>query len=484
MNIITPKQAGISPQNIIDFIEKIEDADLSTHNIILAKGENIFFEHYWKPFNKDFLHRQYSVSKSIVSLAVGFCEQDGLLSLDDKISKYFKKESENQNDENLKNQTIRDMLMMATAKKDRYWFSDKPKDRVLYYFENDNSDSRPPGTIFDYDSTGSFVLCALTERLTGQPFMEYLRIKLFDKIGVSKEAYCLKATGGHSWGDSAVLCTARDLLTIARFVMNKGKWNGEQILNEKYLTKATSKMIDNDLNAESTYDSCGYGYYIWKLKDGFFFNGMGCQFALCLPKKDLIMIYNGDNQGKTAAKKTILDAFYENIVKNPPKEEKDSLAEYVEKLKLAAIKGKNYSKTVNEINGAVYRVEKNNPMGLKAFRFDFSGDKGTFSYTNEQGDKKIEFGMCENVFGYFPEEGYSNEVGTEKTKNFYYRCAVSAAWLEEKKLQLKIQIIDKYFGNCALTFGFKGSKVGIWMQKNAEDFLDKYQGMAEGIKEG
>ena len=139
MNIITPKQAGISPQNIIDFIEKIEDADLSTHDIILAKGENIFFEHYWKPFNKNFLHRQYSVSKSIVSLAVGFCEQDGLLSLDDKISKYFKKESENQNDENLKNQTIRDMLMMATAKKDRYWFSDRPKDRVLYYFENDNS---------------------------------------------------------------------------------------------------------------------------------------------------------------------------------------------------------------------------------------------------------------------------------------------------------------------------------------------------------
>ena len=483
MNIITPKQAGISPQNIIDFIEKIEDADLSTHNIILAKGENIFFEHYWKPFNKDFLHRQYSVSKSIVSLAVGFCEQDGLLSLDDKISKYFKKESENQNDENLKNQTIRDMLMMATAKKDRYWFSDRPKDRVLYYFENDNSDSRPPGTIFDYDSTGSFVLCALTERLTGQPFMDYLRIKLFDKIGVSKEAYCLKATGGHSWGDSAVLCTARDLLTIARFVMNKGKWNGEQILNEKYLTEATSKMIDNNLNAESTYESYGYGYYIWKLKDGFFFNGMGCQFALCLPKKDLILIYNGDNQGKVAAKKIILDAFYENIVKNPPKEERNDLGDYVEKLKLATIKGKNYSKTVNEINGVTYRVEKTNPMGLKSFRFDFLEDKGTFSYTNEQGDKKIEFGMCENVFGFFPEEGYSNEVGTEKTKKFYYKCAASAAWLEEKKLQLKIQIIDKYFGNCTLTFGFKGDKVGIWMQKNAEDFLDKYQGIAEGIRE-
>lgn len=483
MNNITPEQAGISTQNIIDFLKKIEDANLSTHNIILAKGENIFFEHYWDPFNKDFLHRQYSVSKSIVSLAVGFCEQDGLLALDDKISKHFPKECENQTDENLKNQTIRDMLMMATAKKDRYWFSDKPKDRVLYYFENDNSDSRPSGTIFDYDSTGSFILGALTERLTGKPFMEYLRIKLFDKIGVSKEAYCLKATGGHSWGDSAVLCTARDLFKIARFVMNKGKWNGEQILNEKYLTEATSKMIDNNLNAEATHVSNGYGYYIWMLKDGFLFNGMGCQLALCLPEKDLIMIYNGDNQGKVTAKDIIFDAFYENIVKNPPKEEQNNFDEYVNTLKLATIKGKKHSRSANQINGVTYRVEKTNPMGLKSFRFDFSEDKGTFSYTNEQGDKKIEFGICENVFGYFPEEGYSNEVGTEKTTNFYYRCATSAAWLEENKLQLKVQIIDKYFGNCTLTFGFKDDKVGIWMQKNAEDFLDRYQGIAEGIRE-
>ena len=33
MNNITPEQAGISTQNIIDFLKKIEDANLSTHNI-------------------------------------------------------------------------------------------------------------------------------------------------------------------------------------------------------------------------------------------------------------------------------------------------------------------------------------------------------------------------------------------------------------------------------------------------------------------
>ena len=486
MNYITPEKVGISSENIIDFIEKLEDAKLSTHSLILAKGDNIFFESYWKPFDKEFLHRQYSVSKSIVSIAIGFCEQDGLLSLDDRISKHFPKECEKQTDENLLNQTIRDMLTMSTAKTDRYWFADKPKDRVAYYFENDKSDTRPPGTIFDYDSSASFVLGALTERLTKKPFMEYLREKLFDKIGVSKEAYCLKAPGGHSWGDSGVLCTSLDLLKIARFVMNKGRWNGEQILNEKYITDATSNLIDTNITGENDYDMQGYGYQIWRFKyNGFFFNGMGCQFAVCIPDKNLIMIYNGDNQGKTAPKRIIFDAFCENIVNkmgnaSPCVGDCNRLKEYTAKLKLSSAIGKIHTDFEKEINGVTYIVNKENPMGITKFKLDFEGDNGIFSYTNAQGDKEIAFGMCKNEFTFFPQEGYADEIGTEKTIKFYYKCAASAAWIEEKKLFIKVQIIDKYFGNLNITFGFKGNKVGVWMQKAAEDFLNEYEGILEG----
>lgn len=488
MNYITPEMAGILSQDIINFIEKLEDARLSTHNIILSKGNEIFFEHYWKPFDKNFLHRQYSVSKSIVSIAIGFCEQEGLLALDDKISKYFQKECENQPDENMKNQTIRDMLMMATAKQDRYWFSDKPKDRVEFYFENDLT-SRPSGTIFDYDSSGSFVLSALVERLTGKLFMEYLREKLFDKIGVSKEAYCLKCPGGHSWGDSGVLCTAQDMLKIARFVMNKGKWNGEQILNEKYIIDATSQQIDNNILGSNEFDTQGYGYQIWMTKrNGFFFNGMGCQFAVCIPDKDLIMIYNADNQGKALAKKIIFDAFYENIVEkieDRPLKQSDGnvLKGYTEKLNLASAIGKKYTDFEKEINGATFIVKKENSLGITKFTLDFNGEKGVFSYTNEQGDKKIPFGMCKNEFSYFPQEGYSDEVGTEKTTNFYYKCAASAAWIEDRKLFIKVQIIDKYFGNLNITIGFNGNKAGILMCKYAEDFLDEYEGILEGVRQ-
>lgn len=487
MIYISAEQAGIKSENIEKYLEILEEERLATHNIIMAKGDSIFFEKYWHPFNKDFLHRMYSVSKSFVAIAVGFLEQDGLIDLDDKIVKYFPKESENQTDKNMLAQTIRNMLMMSTAKPPRRWFDTRPKDRVVHYFENDLESSRPAGTIFNYDSEGSFVLGALVERLTGKLLMDYLREKLFDKIGVSKEAYCLKCPGGHSWGDSAVICTPTDLLKVARFVMNKGKWNGEQILNEKYLTDATSMLSFNNYWDINDFNTKGYGYLFWKsYEDSFFFNGMGCQFAVCFPKNDMILIYNGDNLGKHEVRQCIVRDFVKLIVntaeENPIEENvaaQNSLEAKTADLKLIAADGVKKSSFEDEINGVTYVLDKN-PMGITKFCLCFDENGGRFEYTNSQGDKVIPFGRCENVFVPFPQEGYADEVGSVETKGVFYNCASSAAWVEEKKIYIKVQIIDKYFGNMGITIGFRDDVCGIKMNKIAEDFLDEYQGFAGG----
>ena len=76
-----PEKCGLSSKYIIEFIEKLEKCELSNHSLILARGDEIIFEGYWKPFDKEFLHRMYSVTKSFLSLAIGFLEQDGLINL-------------------------------------------------------------------------------------------------------------------------------------------------------------------------------------------------------------------------------------------------------------------------------------------------------------------------------------------------------------------------------------------------------------------
>jgi len=484
MKYSIPEKMGIKSSWIKEYIEVLENASLSTHDVIIMRHDNIVFEKYWEPFSKDFLHRMYSVTKSFVSLAIGFLEQEGKINLDDPIIKYFPDELKNQSDENIKNQTIRHMLMMSTAMTAKNWFNARIPDRVKYYFENDDI-SRSSGTVFDYDSTGSFVLGALVERITKKPFMDYLREKCLDKIGFSKEAYMLKCPEGHSWSDSALLCTAEDLLRAAMFCMHKGNWNGEQLLNEDYVTAATSKQIDNNFLGINLCDTQGYGYKFWMTYDNsFFFNGMGCQFAVCVPDKDMILIYNGDNQGNVNAPEIIIGSFFDKVVRKVQETELlvngeyDELNKYTEGLKLFAAKGERKADICEKINGKTFKMDKN-PMGITKIKFTFDDNGGVFHYTNAQGDKEIPFGMCENVFSEFPQEGYSDEIGSQKS-NKLYKCAVSAAWVSDYQLFIKVQIIDTYFGILNINAGFNDNKIGVYMNKSAEDFLDEYVGFAGG----
>ena len=122
-------------------------------------------------------------------------------------------------------------------------------------------------------------------------------------------------------------------------------------------------------------------------------------------------------------------------------------------------------------------VCESNALVIERFSFSFEGDRGVFSYANAQGDKCLPVGIDKNVFGKFPELGYSDEVGHERTTNGHtYADAVSLCFTEENKLALFVQIIDKYFGNLLATFAFVEDEVSCKFRASAEDFLKEYNG--------
>lgn len=482
---VTPEQAGISSAYVEKFIRTLEKRGLVTHSVLLMRGDDIFGEYYWKPFDEAFCHRLYSETKSYVSVAIGLLEQDGKLNLDDPICKYFPEKLEREPNDYLKKQTIRQMLTMSTCGETPSWFRHSDPDRVHLYL-NENNMRIPAGMRYSYDSPGSQVLCSLAEKLAGKPLFDFLNERIFSKLGTFKTATILKTKTEDSFGDSAMVCTARDMASFARFVMNYGKWNGEQILNEDYLRKATSPAVDNDFRGFDYYAARGYGYQFWCLGDeGFFFNGMGCQLTLCLPKQDLIFSITSDNQGFDSAKDRIVTAFFDLIVENlqdtalpedPAAYEKClALGKTLELAHLAGNRGSGYGKT---LEGKTYICEEN-PTGITKFSFRFTGeDTGELHYTNAQGDKILPFGIGKNVFCKFPQFGYSDEhAGLPGPDGFLYDCAVSAAWREEQKILLKVQIVDRYFGNMLAIFSFREDYAVIRMTKTAEDFLGEYEGM-------
>ena len=482
MNYASPESKGISTEAIKKYIDHLESAGLSTHDVIIARGNDVVFEKYWAPFNKDFLHRMYSVTKSFVAIALGFLEEEGRVNFDDPISVYFPEESAQNPDENVRKQTIRHMISMQTAypKNARSWFSARSSDRVLEYFTGNSGALYPSGTLFRYDSSGSFVLGALVERVTGMTLIDYLYEKFLNKLGV-KGAYMLKCPGGHSWGDSALLMRPIDLLKVGRFMLNGGAWEGEQLLSRAFVERATSNIVSTAGYGWGNFSEHGYGYLIWRTKrNSYFFNGMGCQFAICCPDKDVILVYNGDNQGNDLAKTMIIDGFFDIVYDSIsdealPEAKQIPMSEH----KLFFVKGDYESELAEKINGKKY-VLSENPMNITEFTLSFSGDEGSFTYVNATGEKTINFGFGKNVFEKFPEEDYSDEIGSVRAPGNKYDSASSAAFPAKNQLLIRTQVIDKYFGNLSILFSFRDDVVTLEMRKTAEDFLDEYSGIAIG----
>ncbi len=491
---VTPEAVGVASNNVEKYVRLMERHHFSVHSMVMIRHGKVFYENYWEPFHKEYLHRMYSVTKSFVAIAIGFLVQDGLVDMDAPAVSYLDEEITKNAGEYVKKQTIRNMLMMCTGGTCMvsHFFAEKPADRLKHYFDRSAPEykgvSKLPGTMFDYDSSGSFVLGCIVEIVSGKTLLEYLREKLFDKIGFSKDAYCLQSPGGHTWSDSALICTAMDLARTMQFLLDGGKWNGEQILDANFVKEATSDLISTKRTGHMSQDAYGYGYQIWKTAhDGFSFHGLGQQYAVAVPEKDMVFVINSYCQGHPAAKDIILGRFFEEIVETAtdgdlPENEAaySSLMAYSKSLKLYSLGDSVENNVSSAVSGRTFIMDEN-PMKITKMKFTFTDDVCTLDYTNEQGDKTIYFGMDKNVFGTFPQEGYSDMVGNEYASGNYYKCATSAAWTHERNLQILVQVIDKYFGRLYMRVTFtEDGQIAVMMHKDCENFMNEYSGYAQG----
>ncbi len=483
---ISPESAGIESAHVQRFLTHLEENGLVMHSVLLLRGEKLFGEFYWKPFDRPFCHRMYSQTKSLVGVAIGLLAEEKKLSLSDRVASFFPDKIDAPLHPYMQAQTIEDMLKMTTCAHPPDWFKTDDPDRTHEYL-NASHVVRPSGTIWEYDSPGSQVLSSLVERLSGKKLLDYLREKLFSHMGAFETATILETPNGDSWGDSALVCRPLDMLAFGRFVMNYGTWKGKRLMNESYLRTAASPLVHNGTTGHDAFNTHGYGYQIWRNRmGGFGFHGMGGQFTVCLPEKDFIFVCTGDNQGFPAAGDLIFRTLEKDIVAHltSPLPENisshNALLAYGKTLSLRAASGLTHSPLEKELHGKTYLCAEN-PMKIKRFSFEFDKDSILFRYENAQGEKALRLGRCENHFTKFPQYGYSGpRGGVRTTDGSLYDCAASAAWRGENTLDLRVQIIDRYFGNMNARFSFKNTLCALTMISHAEDFLKEYIGELTG----
>ncbi len=322
----TPESQGISSQAILDYIDACDKIN-TLHSFMVVRHGRVIAEAWWKPEAADKPHVLASLTKSFNSTAVGLAIDEGKLSLDDPVLKFFPNDAPAEISENLKAMKVRDLLTMSCG------HDSEPKavggaPSVKQFLAVPVV--HKPGTHFQYNSMGSYTLAGIVTKVTGQTSLEYLKSRLFEPLGIENAIWPSSPEGYSMAGGGLKLCT-EDVAKLGQLYLQKGKWNGKQLISEKWVEQATSKQVPNDGASHSKIGidwNQGYGFQFWRCThNSFRGDGAGGQLCVVIPEKDVVVAITADTgnfQGEmNAIWEKLWPAFQADaLAENPADQEK------------------------------------------------------------------------------------------------------------------------------------------------------------------
>ncbi|MCR5216067.1 MAG: beta-lactamase family protein [Lachnospiraceae bacterium] len=485
----TPESVGIKTEEMIAFYERLADYQIPMHSVLISRHDTLVTESYYAPFAQNTRQRMFSVTKSLVGLAIGILEGQGLCKRTDHIVDYFPEyvaEIPKNADGTfvgkysyLQELTIEQMLTMRTCHAKTTYVHDAEDDWVRTFFVTEPS--HKPGTVFNYDTSSSHVLCALVVKLTGKPMFSWMREQLLDEIGWSKEAKVLSNAYGQEIGGSGLCATPRDLMRLMNVLRQNGMVHGRQVIPKDYVEAAISKQVETDYKMDTIEERQGYGYQLWRTRyDGYCFYGMGGQYAVHYPAQDLLLVTTADTQGCKNSGQFIFEAFYETILRpmmarknvetlpEANKEEYKRMQGVEHGRMLLLPKGNTTSPILTKVNKVRYVMEENS-FGYRWVSIEIDGITGCMDYENQDGVGSLPFSMGENEVIQFPK--------------YKIMAASSAAWVDRNTLEIRVQLMDDQIGNVILALHFSGDDLVVQMRKFEETLLKEFNTIITGHKE-
>jgi CubicO group peptidase (beta-lactamase class C family) len=281
----SPEAQGVSSAGIQKFIEAADQQVNSMHSFMLVRHGNVIAEVWWEPESADKPHVLWSLSKSFASTAVGLAVAEGKLSIDDPVLKFFSEEAPAEPSQNLKAMRVRDLLTMATGHQDEVNL--RQTEQWTRAFLN-HPVPHKPGTHFQYNTPATYMLSAIVQKVTGKSVIDYLTPRLFEPLGIEKPQWDTSPEG-ISIGGYGLYLRTEDIAKFGQLYLQKGNWNGQQLVPAEWIEQATSKQVSNGSDPERDWDQ-GYGFQFWRCRHGAYRgDGKDGQFCIVLPDLDAVI---------------------------------------------------------------------------------------------------------------------------------------------------------------------------------------------------
>lgn len=443
----TPEEAGVESAAIGRMLDGFLEKGVGVHGIMLLRHGKVFAEGWYAPYRPDLTHMLFSLSKSFTSTAIGFAVQEGLLSIEDRVVDFFPEKLSCRPCENMEKMRVKHLLTMNTGHSiaPQHMLGELNKDWVKIFLES--YVDCEPGTIFTYNTCATYMLSAILTKLTGQTVDEYLAPRLFEPLGI-QDWYFEKCPMGNATGGYGLNVHLEDLAKFGQFYLNRGMWEGKQLLDPAWIDAATAKQTDNQNHGETPDWKQGYGYQFWRCQPEGVYRGDGAfgQYCIVLPKQDMVIVMNEGTgwlqDPLDVLWETILPAVHEKPLPPDPSAY-STLCKRLKELSICPVQGKEAVTASAEYSGITYALSQN-PAGIASVRFDFSKTNPTF--TMELCDmppftRGIGRRSCTLPLGYgcFKEgKGCFEKQECGSFTFFYEQCASSMAWKDEKTLCMRL----------------------------------------------
>jgi len=272
----------------------------TTAFVIIQDGE-LLFEQYWDDYTAKTLSNSFSMSKSLVSLAVGCAIDDGFIrDVEQPVSDFFPQFGGYDGHK----LTLKHLLTMSAGLDFQESYSSIFSTLTELYYGNNlekitlnMKEIAKPGVKVDYQSGATQLIAFILEKATGESISSYVSRKLWTPLQAEEDAlWSLDRENGMEKAFCCFNSTARDFARIGQLILNKGKWKGRQIVSPEYIQAAITpdrSLLFEDYNEPNDY----YGYQFWTLrKNGYdvpYLRGILGQYVFAIPEKNAVVVRLG-----------------------------------------------------------------------------------------------------------------------------------------------------------------------------------------------
>ena len=286
----TPESQGISSDLFAALLRELDASkDTEMHHFMALRHGKVICECNFAPYPKGMWHITHSMCKSITGMAIGMLIEEEKLKLDENIYDIFSDHINAFSKIFRPVITVENLLTMTSG----VTFNESgivSGNDWLGSFLNASVNGKP-GTEFQYNSLNTYVLSAIVTKRTGETLTEYLTPRLFGPLGITKYYWetCPKGIIKGGWG--LFLC-AEDMAKLGQLYLQKGKWNGQQLVSEYWIEISTTRHL------KTQNDTYGYGYQLWmeQRPGSFEYNGMLGQNVIIYPDMDMVLVTNAGNK--------------------------------------------------------------------------------------------------------------------------------------------------------------------------------------------